>query len=71
MLFPDLSVSINSKILDRVSDLYQYTDESEAIFYEKVLELDENYENNLLLNFIELVEHFEHILKKSHYYLKN
>ena len=39
-------------------------DESEAIFYEKVLELDENYENNLLLNFIELVEHFEHILKE-------
>ena len=49
MLFPDLSVSINSKILDRVSGLYQYTDESEAIFYEKVLELDENYETTYFL----------------------
>ena len=64
MLFPDLSVSINSKVLDRVSGLYQYIDESEAIFYETVLELDENYENNLLVNFIELVEHFEHFLKE-------
>jgi len=62
MFFPDLNFSMNNKILKAVSHLFVYKDETQIIFYEKNLKLDENYENNLLLSFIDVIEYMEEIL---------
>lgn len=71
MLFPNLNFSMNKNILEVVSHLFEYKDETQAIFYEKNLVLDENYENNLLLSFIEIMEYLEDTLIKIREISKN
>ena len=64
MLFPDMNWIMNNKLLEKVDSLFKNVVDSQGIFYETSFELDENYENNLLLSFINIVDYLEHSLEE-------